>query len=312
MAGQIIPDDNLNQDTNLFQTPPTTKVDEGLLSDISSEYEDLAPAPTISEDMPEYIPAAEGDLGVVKPGSSYLTPEALVSSQFNTLIQEDSPLIQEARRRADEQSQARGLLSSSAAMNRSQRAAYEAALPIAQADAATYATFQGREQAGELAQQQVVTEGAVSSALKGFQTQLDQSTNAIQNEFTAALKGADIASQVHLTDFQARWDQDTKIKMQTMSEDLQMKMQANAISQEQYNASLLSMSQISQNTQTAIAQLIASPDFMSGGAEAARTTFNNLLDQASASMDFIGSVGNIEQENLAIILENYKNATQWN
>lgn len=62
----------------------------------------------------------------------------LVQKQLEQIIGNDSPLIQRARARATEQMNARGLVNSSMALGAADTAVYDAALPIAQADAATY------------------------------------------------------------------------------------------------------------------------------------------------------------------------------
>lgn len=67
--------------------------------------------------------------------TQYLTPESKVSNQLTSLLSAGSPLITQAESRAKEEANRLGLLSSSMAVGAGRRAAYEAALPIAQADA---------------------------------------------------------------------------------------------------------------------------------------------------------------------------------
>lgn len=81
-----------------------------------------------------------------KPNEYSVKPDATVSGQLDSIIKQDSPLLQQARRRAELKSNQamndRGLLNSSLAVGSATEAAdsalYEKALPIAQADAATY------------------------------------------------------------------------------------------------------------------------------------------------------------------------------
>lgn len=68
-----------------------------------------------------------------------VAPEATVASNVKGIIDADSPLMQQAATRAAGQMNARGLLNSSQAVGAGQAALYDAALPIAQADAATRA-----------------------------------------------------------------------------------------------------------------------------------------------------------------------------
>jgi len=260
----------------------------------------------------------------IRSGTAYVTPESLVSTQLQTLLAGDSPYIQAARTRAAEQVGSRGLLNTSIAAGAGERAAIESALPIAAQNATVFAQANLTQQQAENLRQQTYTEGAVSGDLKVLQTQLDQSTQAIQNSFTEAMKRVDFENTVYLTDMQQTWDRDTRVKLQDMSDTLQMRLQSNDISQAQYDSSMSAMSQISQNTQTAIGQLLASDDFMAGdiGYEEREgyqpgdlppsvVTFNNLLAHSNASMDLVGSMGNIDQARLNVILENYKNAASW-
>ena len=60
-----------------------------------------------------------------------------VAGQVNGLISQNSPLLQQTQTKALEQANQRGLLNSSMAVGAAQSALYSAALPIAQADAAT-------------------------------------------------------------------------------------------------------------------------------------------------------------------------------
>lgn len=68
-----------------------------------------------------------------------VTPNETVRSQLQQIIADDSPLMQQARARAMQASNARGLLNSSMAATAGESALYDAAMPIATQDAATYA-----------------------------------------------------------------------------------------------------------------------------------------------------------------------------
>lgn len=83
-----------------------------------------------------------------KPNEFTVNKESTVAGQLDSVIKQDSPLLQQARRRAELKSaQAmndRGLLNTSLAVGSATEAAdaalYDRALPIAQADAQTYGT----------------------------------------------------------------------------------------------------------------------------------------------------------------------------
>ena len=68
-----------------------------------------------------------------------ITPEETVSGQLNKLLAEDSVYLQSAKSKAMELANQRGLINTSLAVGSAQRAAIDAATPIAAQDASTYA-----------------------------------------------------------------------------------------------------------------------------------------------------------------------------
>ena len=70
------------------------------------------------------------------PSTWTTTPDQTVAGQIQSLTDPNSPLIAQAKARAAQASNARGLLNSSMAATAGESAAYDAAMPIAQADAA--------------------------------------------------------------------------------------------------------------------------------------------------------------------------------
>lgn len=77
--------------------------------------------------------------GLQKPVDVAVDPKTqTVSGQLESILSSDSPLIQQARTRATQAMNQRGLANSSMALGAADAAAYDAALPIAQANAATY------------------------------------------------------------------------------------------------------------------------------------------------------------------------------
>lgn len=67
-----------------------------------------------------------------------VTANQTVASQLEQILATDSPLLQQARMRAMQTANQRGLLNSSMAASAGESALYDAALPIAQQDATTY------------------------------------------------------------------------------------------------------------------------------------------------------------------------------
>ena len=88
-----------------------------------------------------------------------ITPEALVSNQMATLLDQESPYIKTNIAKAKEEANKLGLLSSSMAVGAGRRAAIESALPIAQQDAKTYAaSILSAQEAGQKQEQSLLEE----------------------------------------------------------------------------------------------------------------------------------------------------------
>ena len=68
-----------------------------------------------------------------------VAPNQTTASQIEAIIAKDSPLMQQARMRALQRQNASGLLNSTMAASAGEAAVYDAAMPIATADARTYA-----------------------------------------------------------------------------------------------------------------------------------------------------------------------------
>ena len=110
------------------------------------------------------------------------TPDQTVAGNVKSLTAEDSGIIQQARTRANQKMNDRGLLNSSMAQSASDSAAYDAAIPIAQADAAN------------------------ASKVAGYNTDTKNKFAAqdtdVQNQF--ALKNLDAKTQTTLAEIQVR------------------------------------------------------------------------------------------------------------
>lgn len=72
------------------------------------------------------------------PATRTVAPNETVQGQIGNIVSSGSPLMQQAETRAQQQMNQRGLINSSMAIGAGQNALYDAALPIASADAQTY------------------------------------------------------------------------------------------------------------------------------------------------------------------------------
>jgi hypothetical protein len=128
------------------------------------------------------------------------TSDQTVQGQLTGIIGQNSPLIQQARTRALEGMNDRGLINSSMAQTAADSAAYNAALPIAQADASQASKVAGtnvqninnQNIANTEAQYKELTQGSASAAniMSNAQTQI-----------------ANIMANTNITDKQAAIDQ---------------------------------------------------------------------------------------------------------
>lgn len=100
-------------------------------------------APSVQPPAPAsgILRSAAPQLGL--PASWKITPDQTVEGRIGALTNPNNPFIQQARARADGRSNERGLLNSSMALSAADSAAYDAAIPIATADAATAAKAAG-------------------------------------------------------------------------------------------------------------------------------------------------------------------------
>lgn len=94
---------------------------------------------------PDEVPAGLVNSVAYQPAQANLsqwgvTPEQTVQGQVNTIIDQDGPLMQQARSNADQQSNARGLINSSMAVGAGQAAVMDKAIQIGAQDANTYAS----------------------------------------------------------------------------------------------------------------------------------------------------------------------------
>ena len=119
---------------------------------VTQETEPGAVTPTgsVAQETPTYQP------GVTQQAEGYQTPSVYdpgttgtVAGQMEGILAKESPYLQAARERGEQYAHSRGLLSSSMAAGAAEKAAIEAALPIAQQDAATYSKAGLQQQAFE-------------------------------------------------------------------------------------------------------------------------------------------------------------------
>jgi hypothetical protein len=145
---------------------------------------------------PVVDPVVTGAATPEKSVARDIKEEETVSGQLNKLLAEDSPYVQSARNKALEQGNSRGLLSSSLTAGAGERAAIDAAAPIAAQDASTYAAS---GLSAQNANQDVSLTG-YKSALDLKNASMISAQNANQDMTSIGYKSAlDLASQSELS-----------------------------------------------------------------------------------------------------------------
>lgn len=156
-----------------------------------------------------------------------------VAGQANTIIAADSPLMQRAAAKANEASNAKGLLNSSMAVGAAQGAVMDAATPIAQADAnanraTALANADMQKQTDQFNAQQ---QNAMNTTSAQLQTQVNQSNTQASNSVT--INQLDQANKIQLANIQATYQGD---------------MQANQGSSTLFNTTMSAINNIQQST----------------------------------------------------------------
>ena len=203
-----------------------------------------------------------------------------VQGQLGKVLDSNSPLMDRAATKAAQGMNSRGLLNSTMALTAGQSALYDAALPIAQQDAATFTTA-GKANADAM--------NAASQQAAGFAQQTGLQAADIGNQ--QALQSNDLASRYNLAemDVQSRAnlqaaDIQNQQKLQAANATLQTGLQATDLgvkqSMQEYDAALKTAMQGSDNTnKLALATMDANTKTRLADIEA---TYKNGLQQSQS------------------------------
>jgi hypothetical protein len=145
----------------------------------------VSPASTPTTTTLSATPTDDGAITYQAPTAPTISPrdvaaDETVESRLTGLLQKKSPYLDVARQGALETAAGRGLQSTSIAAGAGERAAIEAALPIAQQDAATYGTAAQSAQEARQTTQLEGYRGGISAGLTAEETQAQIKINAEQ------------------------------------------------------------------------------------------------------------------------------------
>jgi hypothetical protein len=248
------------------------EVETGTQQDVRNWIDGLTPPPAPSATpapAPNPAPTANAG-GLVAAGSSNyapwnVTPEQTVEGRIASIINGGSPIIAQARAGAVDAMNARGLSNSSLATTASDAAAYQAAIPIASADAATTAKASGYN--ADI-QNQIGMQGR-QLASQEKQAQLGADTQ----KYTAQLN-AD--TQRYVSGLSSQ----TQVQVQQMQQDNQKLLQTNGNAAQAFNQSMVAIANIEQN------------DKMDAAAK--QQAIAQIMQNLQAQMRTIGTVANID------------------
>jgi hypothetical protein len=261
-------------------------------------------AEDVNANQPSYTAPDPEKIDTIESADTYERPEDRVAFQMDKLLSQDSAYMQNAVRRAEEQSQKFGALGSSMSVGASQRAAIESALPIAQQDAQTSSKFGMQTQAAENQIGTIEAETELGSALMLQRMALETQQQSLDQAFKVASQGLDSEAQLKIADIQGRW--------QIVTNDANMRLEAalkEQLNNQQIDAETVASvrgasSDLIQNYQISVEELLKDPDFLQLGGTAIQNTLNNMLATTTASIQFLADSSGI---NLDAYLDDFEN-----
>lgn len=280
----------------------------GVLQGISEKGQDVAEATGVAyrdlgnTEVPSYTgfdsATVASDLATNAPSNSGLSyvdkDKSTVSGQLSSLLSQDSPYIKQAQLAGEKTAAKRGMLNSSISAGASEAQAIQAALPIAQQDAQTYATAQNTQQLSDNQQRATLNEGIVSGGLTKQNATIAGVNQQIQNKFQAAMTGASEQNKVYLqsmqnvnSEFMAQMEADHQLLLQRENTSAA---QAEMVSQQ--------ASAIMQNYQISVENMMTNSNFLDMGATAVNKALNNIQTLARNSIRFIGGTADVPLDDL--------------
>jgi hypothetical protein len=213
------------------------------------------------------------------PSLSQVTPEQTVQGQVKQITDSGSPLMQQAERRANEASNRRGLINSSMAVGESQRAVYDAALPIAQQDATTHVQTSFKNQDAVNASGAFLASAKNQADLANAQLGTDMSKFNVSSMNDAMARGTEASNNAALAQLQS------KTQMDQANLDASTRLQLGNLD----SATRIQLSQMDMQNRSALMQI------EKGYAQLlqANTNAANMYNQA------VAAIANISQSNLA-------------
>lgn len=269
----------------------TTNYNEALNTQDYTQAAQATPTGLINTQATTQAPAATYDGAQATAANWEVKPNQTVQGQVKAIIDENSPLMQQAETRSLQKANARGLMNSSIAVGAGQSALYDAAAPIAAADAATFARS-GEFNAGAEQQTSLANQGSTNTAKQfnaGSTNQVNSQNSQLQTN--VALNNASLNAD--LAKFNASssnellklgMDAQTKTELASIEASYKTLMQANASASDLYK-------QMVQNAAT----IMQSKDM---DAFTKQKAMQNQIAFLNSGLGVIGSISNLNLNDL--------------
>lgn len=269
----------------------TTNFNTALNTQDYTKAAQAAPTGLINTQAVTQAPAATYDGAQATASKWEVKPDQTVQGQIKAIIDENSPLQQQAETRSLQKMNARGLMNSSIAVGAGQSALYDAAAPIAAADAATYARA-GEFDAGAKQQVNLANQGSTNTAKQfnaGSTNQVNSQNSQLQTN--VALNNASLNTDIAKFNASSSnellklgMDAQTKRELAGVEATYKMLMQSSASASDLYKQMVLNASTIMSNKD------------MDAATKA--TAINNQVALLNNGLGVIGQIGNLNLANL--------------
>lgn len=213
-------------------------------------------------------------------------PTDTMQGQIGSIIDANSPLMQQAARRANEQANSRGLLNSSLAVESGQRAVLDAAIPIAQHDAGTFTNTrlanQNSTNAGQQFTAAATNQASQTNASLGTDTSQRNAAaaNTVQltnmdQSFKTAITNADAQNKVVLQQL----GDSTKTNLANIEADFRTLMQTSASASDMYR-----------QVQDSISKVVVDPNM---NAAAKASAINGYMGNLKTALNLVTSINGV-------------------
>jgi hypothetical protein len=271
---------------------------------VEEETDKLADkAADFGDTQPDYVPPDPASVDTIKDPSTYQRPEDMVSYQMGQLLNQDSEYMKANVRRSEEKAQRYGQLGSSMAVGAGTRAAIESALPIAQQDAQTSSKYGLQGQAAENQIGQIEAETEFGAQLMKQRTALEMQQQSLDQAFKLASAGLDAETQLKVADIQGRWSLVTNDANLRLEAALKEKLNIQQIDAETVASVRGASSDLIQNYQISVEELLKDPEFLGLGGTAIQNTLNNMLTTTTSSIQFLADSSGINLDSYLDIFE---------